>query len=123
MVATQWLGPSMLSYLSVFKTQVNILRNARIPCQFPYTVDHFTVNLCCRPSICEFVDMIFHLLVPRQDGGPPSMPQRSPEYMTENLAPRLLAVEGSLFVLSTTTIIMRLYVRIFMLKTLGWDGK
>jgi hypothetical protein len=60
-------------------------------------------------------------LDPRQFGGP-EVPPRSPEYMAENLAPRLLAVEGSLFALSMTALLMRFYVRIFMLKMFGWDG-
>ncbi|KAF2829246.1 hypothetical protein CC86DRAFT_464898 [Ophiobolus disseminans] len=49
------------------------------------------------------------------------MPPRSPEYMAENIAPQLLAVEGSLFALSMTAVLLRLYVRGFMLKTFGWD--
>jgi hypothetical protein len=49
------------------------------------------------------------------------MPQRSPEYLTENIAPRLLAVEGTLFALAMTAVLMRFYVRIFMLKMFGWD--
>ncbi|RYN50891.1 hypothetical protein AA0118_g6774 [Alternaria tenuissima] len=65
--------------------------------------------------------MEYHAIVSRQEGGPPMMPARSPEYMAENQAGRLLAVEGSLFALSTAAILMRFYVRIFMLKTFGWD--
>jgi hypothetical protein len=61
-------------------------------------------------------------LVARQYGGPPG-PPRSPVYLAENYAPRLLAVEGSLFALSMSAILMRFYVRIFMLKMFGWDGK
>ncbi|KAG9194707.1 hypothetical protein G6011_04742 [Alternaria panax] len=49
------------------------------------------------------------------------MPARSPEYMAENQAGRLLAVEGSLFALSTIAVLLRFYVRVFMLKTFGWD--
>ena len=71
---------------------------------------------------CATVDMEYHAIVSRQEGGPPMMPARSPEYMAENQAGRLLAVEGSLFALSTAAILMRFYVRIFMLKTFGWDG-
>jgi hypothetical protein len=66
--------------------------------------------------------MALHLLVSRQFGGPP-MPPRSPEYLVENIAPRLLAVECSLFALSISAILMRFYVRVFMLKMFGWDGK
>lgn len=76
----------------------------------------------CFPFDCATVDMEYHALVSRQEGGPPMMPPRSPEYMAENQAGRLLAVEGSLFALSTTTVLLRFYVRIFMLKTFGWDG-
>jgi hypothetical protein len=66
--------------------------------------------------------MVQHHLVARQFGGPP-MPPRSPEYLAENIAPRLLAVECSLFALSMSAILMRFYVRTFMLKMFGWDGK
>lgn len=71
------------------------------------------------------VAMINHLhaLLARQEGGPPPGPPRSPEYLAENQAPRLLAVEGTLFALAISTVLMRFYVRIFMLKTFGWDGK
>ncbi|KAF2855767.1 hypothetical protein T440DRAFT_513858 [Plenodomus tracheiphilus IPT5] len=64
---------------------------------------------------------LHELLVPRQDGGPPPMPPRSPEYLAENIAPQLMAVEGPLFALSMTAILMRFCVRGFMLKTFGWD--
>jgi hypothetical protein len=67
------------------------------------------------------MDMVYHHLVSRQMG-PPVMPQRSPEYLAENQARRLMAVEGPLFALSTLMILLRFYVRIFMLKTWGWDG-
>lgn len=33
-----------------------------------------------------------------------------------------MAVEGPLFALSTTAVLLRFYVRVFMLKTFGWDG-
>jgi hypothetical protein len=51
------------------------------------------------------------------------MPPRSPEYMAENIASKLLAVEGTLFAFSMGAILLRFYVRIFMLKMFGWDGK
>lgn len=66
--------------------------------------------------------MEYHALVARQTEGWPVMPARSPEYMAENQAGRLMAVEGSLFALSTSAILLRFYVRLFMLKTFGWDG-
>ncbi|KAH7398467.1 hypothetical protein BKA66DRAFT_592425 [Pyrenochaeta sp. MPI-SDFR-AT-0127] len=65
--------------------------------------------------------MLSHFLVSRQDGGPPPVPLPSPEYLAENQAARLVAVEGSLYALSATAVLMRFYVRIFMLKTFGWD--
>ncbi|KAI4622900.1 uncharacterized protein J4E87_005993 [Alternaria ethzedia] len=65
--------------------------------------------------------MEYHALVARQAEGLPVMPARSPEYMAENQAGRLMAVEGSLFALSTSAILLRFYVRLFMLKTFGWD--
>jgi hypothetical protein len=66
--------------------------------------------------------MAHHFSVARQFGGPPG-PPRSPEYLAENYAARLLAIEGALFALSMSAILMRFYVRIFMLKIFGWDGK
>ncbi|KAL6161683.1 hypothetical protein ACJBU6_00788 [Exserohilum turcicum] len=41
--------------------------------------------------------------------------------MAENQGPNLMAVEGPLFALSTTAVLLRFYVRVFMLKTFGWD--
>jgi hypothetical protein len=35
----------------------------------------------------------------------------------------LLAIEGALFALSMGAILMRFYVRVFMLKMFGWDGE
>lgn len=66
--------------------------------------------------------MAYRHLISRQDGAPPTAPIRSPEYMAENQAARLMAVEGPLFALSSTAVLVRFYVRIFMLKTFGWDG-
>ena len=51
------------------------------------------------------------------------MRQMPPEYLAENQGPRLLAVEASLFALSTSAVLLRFYVRLFMLKTFGWDGE
>ncbi|RAR09666.1 phosphatidylserine decarboxylase [Stemphylium lycopersici] len=65
--------------------------------------------------------MAYRHLISRQDGAPPTAPIRSPEYMAENQAARLMAVEGPLFALSSTAVLVRFYVRIFMLKTFGWD--
>ncbi|KAF1934748.1 hypothetical protein EJ02DRAFT_167359 [Clathrospora elynae] len=60
------------------------------------------------------------LLVSRQAFGPP-MPPPSPEYLAENLAPKLMAVLGPLYAISTIAVLLRFYVRIFVLKTFGWD--
>jgi len=67
------------------------------------------------------MDTVHHFLS-RQAAGPPSMPARSPEYLAENQADRLLAVTGPLFALSTLAVLLRFYVRIFVLKMFGWDG-
>ncbi|KAH8728711.1 hypothetical protein GQ44DRAFT_608860 [Phaeosphaeriaceae sp. PMI808] len=61
-----------------------------------------------------------HYLDPRQDG-PPPMPTLSPEYLAENQSSRLLAIECTLYALSMSAVLMRFYVRIFMLKMFGWD--
>lgn len=64
--------------------------------------------------------MIYAHLVARQAA---AAPVRSPEYLAENKAGHLMAVVVPLFALSTVTVLMRFYVRIFMLKTFGWDGE
>lgn len=51
------------------------------------------------------------------------MPLRSPEYLAENLAPYLLAITISLTALALITVMARFWVRIFILKTFGWDGE
>jgi hypothetical protein len=66
--------------------------------------------------------MVQHLLLTRQFGGP-APPPRSPEYLAENVAPHLLAVEIPLFALSLSALLLRFYVRIYMLKMFGLDGK
>jgi len=67
--------------------------------------------------------MTDRILVMRQAGGPPPMPLRSPEYLAENLAPHLLAITISLTVLALITVVARFWVRVFILKTFGWDGE
>ncbi|KAL7778662.1 hypothetical protein CFE70_008163 [Pyrenophora teres f. teres 0-1] len=67
------------------------------------------------------MDMVHHFLS-RQAAGPMPMPARSPEYLAENQAGRLLAVTCPLFALSALAVLLRFYVRIFMLKIFGWDG-
>lgn len=69
------------------------------------------------------MDDMAHQLFSRQFPGAPPPPPRSPEYLAENIAPRLLAVEVPLYALGMCAILMRFYVRIFMLKMFGWDGK
>lgn len=49
-------------------------------------------------------------------------PPPSPEYMAENYGPKLLAIDLTLFGVAMITVVMRFYVRIFTLKTFGWDG-
>jgi hypothetical protein len=51
------------------------------------------------------------------------MPLRSPEYLAEDLAPHLLAITISLTALALITVFARFWVRIFILKTFGWDGE
>jgi hypothetical protein len=49
-------------------------------------------------------------------------PPPSPEYLAENYGPTLLAVDCTLFGIAATTMILRIYVRVFMLKMFGIDG-
>lgn len=67
--------------------------------------------------------MAEHFLMTRQAENPPKVPLRSPEYLAENLTPQLLAVTVSLFALAMITVLMRCYVRVFIVKITGWDGK
>jgi hypothetical protein len=60
-------------------------------------------------------------LVRRQGFGGPLPPRPLQEYMDENLAPAMLAVVGSLFGLAMICVLLRIYVRTMMLKTLGID--
>ncbi|KAH7123531.1 hypothetical protein B0J11DRAFT_314047 [Dendryphion nanum] len=66
------------------------------------------------------VDQLFA----RQDGGggPPPLPPPPPQaYLEENLAPKMLAVDGTLFALAMVCVLLRVYVRVVMLKTFGID--
>jgi hypothetical protein len=63
--------------------------------------------------------MPFHLS-PRQ--APPLPPPPSKEYLEENLAPRMLAVDGTIFGLAILCVLLRIYVRAIVLKTVGIDG-
>lgn len=63
----------------------------------------------------------FRELVPRQ--GLPPGPPRSPEYMAWNIGPKLMAVECTLFGIAMVTMMLRVYVRVFVLKMFGVDGK
>lgn len=69
-------------------------------------------------SVTQMVSKLFV----RQGPGP-LPPPPSPEYLNENLAPRMLAVDGTLFGLALLCVVLRVYVRAFMLKTLGIDGE
>lgn len=64
-----------------------------------------------------------HVLATRQFPGQPKGPDRSPEYLAETYGPQLMAIEISLYIITTTVILLRFYVRIFQLKMFGWDGK
>lgn len=72
-------------------------------------------------SSCWIAKMAFKLHT-RQGPGPlpPPPPQ---EYLNENLAPRMLAVDGTLFGLAVLCVLLRVYVRAGMLKTFGIDGE
>jgi hypothetical protein len=61
------------------------------------------------------------VLIARQEGPPPPPPRPSQAYLDENMAPEMLAVNGTLFALAMTCVLMRVYVRAFMLKTFGID--
>jgi hypothetical protein len=63
--------------------------------------------------------MAVHLLA-RQ--APPATPPPPQEYLDENLAPQMLAVDGTIFGLAMLCVLMRIYVRAIMLKTFGVDG-
>ena len=64
--------------------------------------------------------MIKHLYARQTPGSLPSPPPQ--EYLNENLAPRMLAVDGILFGLALLCVLLRIYVRAIMLKTFGTDG-
>lgn len=48
--------------------------------------------------------------------------QHPPAYYREDVGPRLLAIDCTLFGVAMITVLMRIYVRVFMLKTFGIDG-
>lgn len=54
---------------------------------------------------------------------PPRPPYATDEYLARTIAPKLLAVDGTLYSLAMLCVLMRIYVRVFMLKTFGPDGK
>lgn len=70
-------------------------------------------------------EMYSHLFA-RQDAGSGGAPLIPPHPGTEKLnwtdAPRMLAVNGTLFALAMSCVLMRIYVRGFMLKSFGVDG-
>jgi hypothetical protein len=49
-------------------------------------------------------------------------PTPTPEYVAENLGPKMLAINCTLFGVAMLTVILRFYVRIFVLKMFGIDG-
>ena len=53
----------------------------------------------------------------------PAGPPPSPEYLAWDIGPKLLAIDLTLFGIAMMTVFMRLYVRVFMLKMFGIDGK
>lgn len=55
-------------------------------------------------------------------GMPPTGPPPSPEYLAENYGPSLLAINCTLFGIAALTMILRIYVRVFILKMFGIDG-
>lgn len=66
------------------------------------------------------VEMVAQLLS-RQESAPlPPPPTQA--YLEENYAPRMLAVDGTLFGLALLCVLLRVYTRVFMLKTFGTDG-
>ena len=70
---------------------------------------------------CVSAKMVVDLYARQSTGAlPPPPPQ---EYLQENLAPRMLAVNGTLFGLALLCVVLRVYVRAFMLKTFGVDGE
>jgi hypothetical protein len=46
----------------------------------------------------------------------------SSQYLDENIAPRMLAVDGTFFGFAMLCVILRIYVKAFKLKTFGIDG-
>ncbi|KAF2710711.1 hypothetical protein K504DRAFT_345816, partial [Pleomassaria siparia CBS 279.74] len=52
---------------------------------------------------------------------PPTAPTMSPEYLAWNIGPKLLAIDCTLFGLAMVIVILRFYVRIFILKIFGMD--
>ena len=69
----------------------------------------------------SFAKMVLQLHARQAPGALPPPP--SQEYLDENLAPRMLAVDGTLFGLAMLCVSMRVYVRAVMLKTFGIDGE
>jgi hypothetical protein len=64
--------------------------------------------------------MAVHLLRRQVPLMPPPPPK---QYLEENLAPRMLAVDGTIFGLAMLCVALRIYVRVALLKTFGVDGK
>jgi hypothetical protein len=64
--------------------------------------------------------MAIGLFVRQEPGALPPPPPK--EYLEQNSAPKMLAVNGTLFGLALLCVLLRIYVRAFMLKTFGIDG-
>ena len=61
-------------------------------------------------------------IVARQDG-PATLPPPPPAaYLEETEAPKLMAVNATLFSLAMLTVVLRVYVRAIMRKGFGLDG-
>jgi hypothetical protein len=63
--------------------------------------------------------MAIHL---SQRQAPPMPPPPPQQYLEENLAPLMLAVDGTIFGLAMLCVMLRVYVRAVMLKNFGLDG-
>jgi hypothetical protein len=88
----------------------------------------YAVVKCCNDDhllsdrFVRFERTMISVVHARQAPGP-LPPPPSTEYLNEDLAPRMLAIDGILFGLAMICVLLRVYVRAIMLKTLGVDGE